>query len=236
MSTASAIVESKQAVVFDLYHTLVSLEVSAPGRTPTHELLGVSREAWYRQLFVDTRARLLGHLRDPADIVADVAHRIDPTIPMERIREAADARAERFVVGLANIDPQTQRVLRALKGLGKKLGLVSNADCMEAAGWEGSPIAGLFDAAVFSCEAGSLKPGRAIYDLCLERLGVAPGAAVFVGDGGSHELEGARAAGLATVMITGHIRAIWPDEIPKRRPHADCVIEHLDELLPTTPN
>ena len=49
-------------------------------------------------------------------------------------------------------------------------------------------------------------------------------------DGGSNELEGARNAGMTTIMITGIIRELWPDRIADRRRHADFVIEQLTEL------
>jgi putative hydrolase of the HAD superfamily len=230
VQTAAHMLRSRRAIIFDLFHTLLSLEQSAPGWTPTHQLLGLSREEWNEALFRNTRGRLLGTIRDPEAIVADIAHRIDPSIPPERIRAAAAQRAARFAVAFRNVPEATLQVLRALKDQGKRLCLCSNADAMESAGWSDSPLAPLFDAAVFSCNEGCLKPEPQIYDLCLRRLGVAPAEALYVGDGGSRELEGARAAGLTTIMVLEHIRALWPELIPDRLPHADFVIEHLAEL------
>jgi putative hydrolase of the HAD superfamily len=232
LETLSSLIGSRKAIVFDLFHTLLSLEQSAPGWAPTHEILGVSREDWYEALFRNTSGRLLGRIRDPEAIVADVAHAIDPSIPPERIRAAAAQRAERFSVALRNAPESTLQVLRSLKEQGKRLCLCSNADALESAAWSESPLAPLFDAAVFSCNEGCLKPEREIYGLCLRRLGVAPAEAVYVGDGGSRELEGARAAGLTTIMVLEHVRALWPEQIPDRLRHADFVIERLAELAP----
>ena len=51
---------------------------------------------------------------------------------------------------------------------------------------------------VASCEVGSNKPDRRIYDACLARLGVAPGRALFVDDS-SANVEAAAALGLRTL-------------------------------------
>ena len=76
-----------------------------------------------------------------------------------------------------------------------------------------------------------MKPEREIYDICLDRLGVQPSDALYVGDGGSSELQGAQDVGLTTVMMVGIIKDIWADKIEQRKAHADFVIERLSELV-----
>ena len=117
-----------------------------------------------------------------------------------------------------------------LKGSQKKIGLLSNADVTEIVAWPQSPICNLFDSVIFSCEVGYVKPERAIYEIALKSLGVQPEDAMFVGDGGARELEGAKAIGMTTVMIAGIIREIWPEKIEERKLCADHFIEKLDEL------
>ena len=79
------------------------------------------------------------------------------------------------------------------------------------------------------------KPERQIYELSLHDLQVQPQDSVFIGDGGSGELEGAQAVGLTTVMMTGIIKDLWPDRIEPRKPYADFVIESLTELIQDRP-
>jgi len=55
-----------------------------------------------------------------------------------------------------------------------------------------------FDQVIISAEVGLVKPDERIYCLAVERLGVAPGEAVFVDDF-AHNVEGARAAGLHAI-------------------------------------
>jgi putative hydrolase of the HAD superfamily len=183
LQTAAAIVQAKQAVIFDLFHTLTTVESTWAGGGPTTcEILGVSREAWRRQLLEQSRDRLVGRQRDPVGIITQMARAINPSIPDARIHAAVANRVERFAAALVNVPAQTCRVLQALRAQGKILGLLSNADVMEVAAWNRSPLAPLFDTAVFSCEAGCAKPYRETYDLCLRRLGVQPDRAVFIGD------------------------------------------------------
>ena len=76
-----------------------------------------------------------------------------------------------------------------------------------------------------------MKPERKIYEICLNRLGVTPEETAFFGEGGASELQGAKAIGITTVMIVGVIKELWPEEIDRRKRHADFVIENLSELI-----
>jgi putative hydrolase of the HAD superfamily len=225
------IVKQKQAILFDLFHTLTKVESSWSQGPPTCEMLGVSKEAWNEQLMEKSRERLAGLVRDPVLIIRKMAHSIDPAIPEEVIQKAVSNRIKRFYNALINIPQETLDVLAALKSLDKKIGLISNADVAEIVGWKGSPAAPFFDSVVFSCEVGCVKPEPEIYNISMEELNVGPEQCLFVGDGGSRELEGAKNSGITTVMITGVISEIWPDRIDGRRPYADYVIERLSELV-----
>lgn len=228
----AAIVEAKKAVVFDLFHTLTSLESTwGAGRRTTCEMLGVSREAWDDQLQRKSRDRLVGAKKDPFEIVAQMARAIDPSISDDQVKAATENRIARFGAALHEIPDETSTVLQCLKARGKRVGLISNADVMEVAAWGQSKIRHLFDSTIFSCEVGCVKPEKTIYELSLRELDVSPSESVFVGDGGSNELEGAKNVGMATIMITGIIMQLWPDRIADRKPHADFVIERLSELI-----
>ncbi len=79
-----------------------------------------------------------------------------------------------------------------------KLGLLSNAwSSLRAllAQPEFGGLLGRFDVVLISAEEGLMKPDARIYRRAVERLGVAPGEAVFVDDIRAN-VEGARAAGL----------------------------------------
>jgi len=48
---------------------------------------------------------------------------------------------------------------------------------------------------------------------CLHRLGITAAEAVFVGDGGSNELRGAREVGMRSILFSGVIAHLWPERI-----------------------
>jgi putative hydrolase of the HAD superfamily len=58
----------------------------------------------------------------------------------------------------------------------------------------------LFDECVFSCEMGSNKPGHAIYETCLRRLGLPAGTCLFVDDS-VENVRGAQEVGMAAIVF-----------------------------------
>ena len=221
---------TRPVFLFDLFHTLSTIRHARVEGPETHELLGVSREVYVAALFGDSDLRLRGTLRDHVEIVADIARAAGSTVPAGRYPQIAQARAGRFAESLRRVAPHVLETLDALRTAGKRLALISNADVLEAAGWPDSPLAARFDHAIFSCDVGLVKPEPAIYALALERLGARPEDAVFVGDGGSNEFAGARAAGVPTICTTEFIRDIWPERVAARVAEADCSIARITEL------
>jgi putative hydrolase of the HAD superfamily len=221
----------KHAVIFDLFHTLTSIESAGPPLPGTTSLLGIDPEKWNQQLWERSEERLTGKIKDPFLIMRQMVHAIDPGIKEERIDAATEIRLARFRGTLANIPASTRQTLLKLKERGKKIGLLSNADALDISGWSNSPIAPLFDSVVFSCEVGFMKPQRKIYEISLKQLSLSPQEVAFVGDGGSHELEAAKELGITTVFMAGLIRDLWPDKIEPRKKLADFAIENLDELV-----
>ena len=221
-----------KAVVFDLFHTLTGLESEWSDLPWTSDVLGVDRKTWDVAITQRSLWRLTGAERDPYAIVRGLAHSVDPTIPDERIRAATEIRIERFRHALRRIPPGNVDTLARLRQAGFRLGLISNADAIEAAPWADSPLAGRFDVEIFSCNVGCAKPDPEIFRKCLDGLGFEPRDCVFVGDGGSDELAAAKALGFSTVLISGVLAELWPDRIPHRLKSADHHITWIPEILP----
>ena len=221
-----------RAVIFDLFHTLTGPEAEWSELPWTSDVLGIDRAIWNELLVNRSRWRLAGEETDPYVIVRTLAHEIDATIPEERIQEATRVRIQRFKESFARIPIENVETLRALRTAGLRLGLISNADVMEVAPWRTCSLANLFDVEVFSCEVGLVKPEPAIYARCVQALGVLPAECLFVGDGGSHELVGAKEAGMSTAFVSGVMATLWPDRLEERRAISDHHIEWIPELLP----
>ena len=73
----------------------------------------------------------------------------------------------------------------------------------------GSKLFPFFDAPCLSWELGVRKPDPAIYRTCLRRLGIAPEECLYVGDGGSFELETAQSLGILAVQATWYCQAAF---------------------------
>ncbi|MCA9727137.1 MAG: HAD family hydrolase [Candidatus Eisenbacteria bacterium] len=225
-----------RGILFDLFHTLTAREGDWADLPMTSQVLGLDYPRWNDLLFHHSRWRLAGEETDPFVILKTLATQLDPTLSDERIREASEKRMERFRRGLiTGIPARNVETLQELRRRGLRLALVSNADHGEVAGWSACPLAGLFDAEIFSCHVGMVKPEPEIYFEALKRIDLTADECLFVGDGGSNELVGARTVGLETVMVTGVIEELWPDVIPDRRPYADHEIRTIPELLALFP-
>lgn len=226
-----SVIGQYRVILFDLFHTLTSVETTkAPGRR-TSAILGVSQEEWNDQLHLYSKDRLSGKIKDPFEIIKRMARAIKPDISDKMIKEAIDNRISRYRYSLLNIPVMIVDTLKQLKSRGKRLGLISNADVTEKYGWDDSPIREYFDCSIFSCDVGYVKPDKEIYELCLKNLGVLPCDSMFVGDGGSDELKGAKALGITTVLTTHVIKYLWPEKIKFARKFADFRIDELSEIL-----
>lgn len=221
-----------QAVIFDLFHTLTAPEADWSDLPWTSDVLGIDRGVWNDLLVAKSRWRLAGEETDPYTIVRTLAHMVDPTLSDDLIRQATDVRIQRFKAALTTIPSENIDTLRTLRTAGFGLGLISNADVIEVAPWSECPLAGLFDVEVFSCHVGLVKPEPAIYAKCSDALGVSPSACLFVGDGGSNELLGARQAGMSTAFVSGVMEQRWPERIAERRATSDHHIERIPDVLP----
>jgi putative hydrolase of the HAD superfamily len=222
-----------KAVIFDLFSTLTSLTQlpEAPGRF-SHEVLGVSPEAWREALFHQSRERLVGEIIKPVEIIRDIAWKINPSIPEEILEEAARERRIRFRYCLEHPPTGVVNSVRKIKDAGFKLALVSNADAVEVEGWQGSELGSLFDKTLFSCHEGYMKPEKEIFQLCLKRLNLNGPDCLYVGDGGNEELIASAREGMHAVLTTQFLTTSWPEKIEERKKTVNYHIDNLDKVLP----
>ena len=94
--------------------------------------------------------------------------------------------------------------VRALQEKGYRLGVVSNAEGRVARDLDNAGYAALFETVVDSHLVGVEKPDPAIFRIALERMGLQAETTVFVGDVPSVDVAGARAAGLAPILLDRH--------------------------------
>ena len=187
-----------RAVVFDLWDTLVLWPVEDTHllRERSAARYGVSLEAldelWYEPGAYARRES--GPLRPELHaIAAAFQSKVD-------VEELFAWRVELMRRVLVPADG-TIDALSELRRRGCRLGLVSNCTEDVAVVWPETPLAPLFDIAVFSSLAGCMKPSPRIYELVTDGLGVAADDCLFVGDGANDELGGAQRVGMTPVLI-----------------------------------
>jgi putative hydrolase of the HAD superfamily len=196
-----------RAALLDALGTLVELERPWPYLVAELRARGVevgeddarramlAEMAYYKQNHDDAsdRAGLQDLRRRCAEIVRS---QLATALPVEEV-EAAMLAAIRF-----RPYPEVPGVLAALRERGAAVVVVSNWDVSLHEVLERTGLRELVDAVVTSAEFGAAKPDPAIFARALELAGgVAPGDAVHAGDDVAADVEGARAAGIAPVLV-----------------------------------
>lgn len=202
-----------RAVLFDMYETLCS-HYRCPlyfGAQIAGEW-GVDEQAFFR-LWRDAsleHARTLGQLTLEAllERIAEDCSVSDPALRQKLIRTTAAKRLAVKRQCLHSLHPLVLPMLWGLKARGLRLGLVSNCYLEEAQAMRSWPEIGCFDTLMLSCEQGVAKPDAAIFLRAAAALGVAPEECLFVGDGGSSELEAARRLGMQALQATWYMHGV----------------------------
>jgi HAD superfamily hydrolase (TIGR01549 family) len=199
------------AVFFDAGNTLVSLDYAAIVDVLAREGFQVTWDEVWR---AECRARV----------------RLDPFLAQVEVRESREVfsrymryaceemgiswgeRAERVLGRLSEINrreslwrggamPGAREVLAELKGKGYRVGVISNSDGRLETLVRDAGLAGSLDVIIDSRVVGVEKPDPRIFHLALERTGVAPHEAIYVGDFYSLDVVGARRAGLEAILL-----------------------------------
>lgn len=97
--------------------------------------------------------------------------------------------------------PETREVLTRLKERGFELGIISNFDSRFFQLARALEIHQFFDSVTISSLAGAAKPATKIFTYALEQHMLTPEEVLHVGDHPIEDVEGAREAGLHTVLI-----------------------------------
>jgi putative hydrolase of the HAD superfamily len=126
---------------------------------------------------------------------------------------------ERFAgAGPWQVYDDVRPALAALAGAGLRLAVISNFDERLPRLLESLDLAAPFEVIVWSQAAGVEKPHPRIFEVAIERLGVAPARALHVGDRVREDVEGALGAGMAALRIDraggGDVAALT--ELPAR--------------------
>lgn len=219
-----------RAVYFDLFFTLIVPEYKNTGNE--FDILNLSVDEWenYAENDVLYQERALGLIKSEKEIIDKIIATIPVEISEDQKEQVLLARENRMKEALQNVSTDIIDVLKSLKEKNIKLGLISNADVIDCKYWKQSQLSLLFDDVIFSCDVGILKPDRRIYELAMQHLNVLPSECMFVGDGGSNELYGAKSAGMKTVF-TEALEVKSDEKRIRIMEHADYYVKDFSEIL-----
>ena len=220
-----------EAVIFDLFHTLVSVTASGdPGPQP-YQVVGVPEDEWFAAWRRHEERRIRGQCSSVAEVVSDVIRDLGLEPLPELCERVCATRRHRFRYALVNIVTEVLNGLQRLRPRVAKLGLMSDADFDEIASWQESPLAPLFDVALFSCYEGVAKPDPVFYRLVTQRLGVDPTRCIYAGDGARDEHVGAREMGMSPVLVTWHLESKAPERIPILAQVCDAAVRYPGDVI-----
>ncbi len=220
----------KNAAFFDLFFTLTSPSYSLERNE--NDVLGLTIQEW--ETFAESQSlyceRAVGKIKDGYTIIERIVEKSGLHASPAQIREILQLREARMKSALTNIESEVLHTLSSLKEKGIRLCLISNADVIDKAWWDNSPLFPLFDDAVFSCDVGFLKPQREIYEIALKRMDTNAQSSFFVGDGGSGEIKAAKAIGMFTVL-SDHFLKRKNDQLDTLLQHTDFHAKTFSDIL-----
>jgi putative hydrolase of the HAD superfamily len=195
------------AVFLDALGTLVELQPPAPRLRArlADEGFAVSEERAAAGFTAEISYYLAHHLegsdRERLDDLRDrCATAMMEALELPRLDHAT---ARRAMLGALEFTafPDALEGLGDLRERGHSLVVVSNWDC-SLPDWLGpTGLLELVDGVVTSADVGAAKPDPTIFRRALELAGVDGAGAVHVGDSLDNDVEGARAAGIRSILI-----------------------------------
>lgn len=194
-----------RAVIFDMFETLIThyhsplyfgAQMAEDAGIPEDRFQPLWRSTEYERTIVKV-------------ILEEVLERVlreNPCYSKDLLIKIVEKRIATKEDCFKHLHSEILSVLSELKEKGVLIGLISNCFSEEAVVIRRSVLFPYFDAVYLSYEQGVQKPDEEIYRKCMDRLGVKPEECLYIGDGGSNELEAARELGMITVQAAWYLK------------------------------
>jgi len=221
-----------EAVIFDLFGTLVDGFVSSDGQIHTElpAALQVPPEQFVQVWRQTSEMRTNGTFQTVEASIKYVCDNIGVQVTAEQMTKAVEIRLRHIKQALK---PRRDAVatLVQLKNEGYKLGLLSNCSVEIPILWPETAFAELTDSAVFSSRVRLKKPDPRIYQLACERLSVSAESCLYIADGENHELTAAAKVGLHPLLIRNPSRDNRSEVLREAREWQGGTIQTLTEVV-----
>lgn len=220
-----------QAVLFDLFGTLVPNLPCSQWEDSTDaiaDVLGVDAET-YRKLWEPRfKERMTGEIPDGENQFDEILTKMGAETSREQRIQAAQLHVDLLRDALVP-KPEAVQVLTTLRSRGLRLGLVTDCSSAAPAVFDQTPLGDFFIARSISAYLGVRKPHPQMYRHVLDQLEVPGQECVYVGDGNSEELPGAKEFDMTTVWVNNGEEQHWRERFI---PRGDYSVSSLTELIP----
>ena len=194
-----------KAVIFDMFETLVTLFAGSVymGREIAQEI-GLA-EPKFREIWDTTdEDRTLGK-RTLESVIEEVLT-VNNCYSEELFEKIITKRKRMIRESFEHIHPEIIPLFKWFKEQNIKIGLITNCFFEERDIIKDSVFFEYFDVMCMSCELGIKKPDIRIFQKCMKDLGLEPAECLYVGDGGSLELETAQAVGMHPLQAAWYLK------------------------------
>jgi putative hydrolase of the HAD superfamily len=193
-----------QTIVFDLFGVIARTQTEEERRR-IEELAGVTGEPFWDAYWAGRAAYDAG--QSSRDYWAETAGRLGVSFSASTVNALVQADLESWT----KADEHMVELVTDLAGQGRTLGLLSNIIEDLVPVFEGIHGHWLrhFTALTYSCRIGVAKPDPRAYEICAQRLGVAPANVLFFDDN-ERNVVAARETGMTAEVFTspGQVREI----------------------------
>lgn len=217
-----------KAVIFDMYETLITLYES-PLYFGTQMAVdaGISENKFQQLWRQAEKDRTTGKisLEEILEIILRENNCYSESMLNRIVKKRIASREEAF----RHLHKEVIPMLTLLREKGILIGLISNCFSEEAMVIKRSILYPYFDAVCLSFDEKLQKPDTAIYQRCLNKLNVQAIECLYVGDGGSYELETAEKLGMKAVQAAWYLKENTLQ--PSRRKQEFVQIETLLDIM-----
>ncbi|MCH5270757.1 MAG: HAD family hydrolase [Lachnospiraceae bacterium] len=201
-----------RAVIFDMFETLIThyrsplyfgAQMAADAGIPEEKFLELWEPTGY--------ARTIGKMT--LEEALEMILRKNQCYSKEILKTIVDKRVAAKEECFRHLHPEIIPMLMKLKEKGILIGLISNCFSEEVDVIRKSALFPYFDAAYLSYEQGIQKPDEEIFSRCMEELSVRADECLYVGDGGSYELETAERLGMTAIQAVWYLKEGMPQRL-----------------------
>jgi putative hydrolase of the HAD superfamily len=194
-----------KAVIFDMYETLITL-YDSPLYFGTQMAIdaGIEEEKFLEIWRSAEENRTIGKIT--LEEILEKILKDNNCFSKEKMNLILTKRIHCKQEAFEHLHIEIVPMLRALKEKGILIGLISNCFSEEAMVIKKSILYPFFDAICLSFDEGIQKPNPTIFKRCIEKLNVLADECLYVGDGGSNELETAEKIGMKAVQAVWYLK------------------------------